>query len=81
MKYVEIGTWHDMYIEAIDFKLRNMHFQNVILVSNEQFPSGAHIRGGVRGGGVTSLAENCKKSVQIVKIVEKVGPISRSREV
>ena len=38
MKYVEIGTWHDMYIEAIDFKLRNMHFQNVMLVSNEQFP-------------------------------------------
>ena len=38
MKYVEIGTWHDMYIQAIDFKLRNMHFQNVMLVSNEQFP-------------------------------------------
>ena len=38
MKYVEIGTGHDMHIEAIDFKLRNMHFQNVMLVSNEQFP-------------------------------------------
>ena len=60
MKYVEIGTWHDMYIEAIDFKLRNMHFQNVILVSNEQFPSGAHIRGGC--GGVSHLWPKIAKS-------------------
>ena len=56
-----------------------MHFQNVILVSNEQFPSGAHIRGGV-GGGVTSLAENCKKSVQIENSGESRShkPVSRS---
>ena len=35
MKWVEIGTWYDMYIEAINFKLRNMNFQKGLLVSNE----------------------------------------------
>ena len=38
MKCVENSTWHDMYIEAIDFKPRNINFQDVMLVSNEQFP-------------------------------------------
>ena len=38
MKYAENGTWHDMYIEAINLKLRNKHFQKGMLVSNEQFP-------------------------------------------
>ena len=56
-----------------------MHFQNVILVSNEQFPSGAHIRGGV--GGVSHLWPKIAKSQSKLKIVEKVGPICRSREV
>ena len=37
MKYVENGTWHDMFIEAIGFKLRNMNFQKGLLVSNEHF--------------------------------------------
>ena len=44
---------------------------------------GAHIRGGVGGCDTPpSLPENCKKSVQnSFKIVEKVGPISRPRDV